>query len=177
MIYNSCNFPKSCDCSNCEEVNMNIKSIENYPFYKLLDNNSDEYENTRMYEKLMELKSNLRKEEINMRYSVSSNPKSKVPQIIKNMFESKRKGLFYKERKELIKDYFSDVKKEYNEANNATNIYNMLAEILEVIPKDILQDNNTMRLFKSALQDTTGIEIKTEPTKPTKPTKPIKNKK
>jgi len=109
MIYNSCNFPDSCDCLDCEERNMK---------------------------------------------------KSRAPQIIKNFYKSERKKLSYMERKELIKDYFSDVEFEYNEANNATNIYNMLCEVLEVMPKDILIDNNSMGLFKSALQDTTGIEIK-----------------
>jgi len=97
-----------------------------------------------------------------MGYRLPPRPKPIMPKFQK-IFE--RKELIYEERKELIKDYFSDVEKEYNEANNATNIYNMLAEILEVMPKHILIDNNTMGLFKNALQDTTGIEIKTEPIK------------
>lgn len=123
MIYNSCRFPDSCDCLDCEEVNMGIKPIKDHPKYEIY------------YKRSKALK-------------------------LQKLFC--RKELNYKERKELIKYYFSDVEKEYNEANNATNIYNMFTEILEVMPKDILIDNNTIGLFKSALQDTIGTEIKTE---------------
>jgi len=45
-----------------------------------------------------------------------------------------------------------------NEANNATNLYNIFTEILESIPKDVLIDNETLGLFKNALEDTIGEE-------------------
>ncbi len=70
--------------------------------------------------------------------------------------KSKIKPLTYKNRKELISQYWSHIQVEYNEANNATNLYNMFSEILEVLPNEILKDNQTLGLFHDALIDKIG---------------------
>ena len=69
-----------------------------------------------------------------------------------------RKHLSYQDRKKFLEYLWTDVEWEYNEANNATNIYNIFTEILENIPTKVLSDNETISLFKNALENTIGIE-------------------
>jgi len=82
-------------------------------------------------------------------------PKPKAPKRVEIF---KRKPNIYKDRIKLLKEYYSDVKLEYNEANIPTNLFNIFEEMLSSIPKEDLIQCETLGLFKDALEETIGVQ-------------------
>lgn len=87
-----------------------------------------------------------------------------IVSIPKRAFVPKKRNKYLPEEKrvEKLKELYEDSRRDYNENNTATALYQIFSEILEALPKDELNSNNTLSLFESALKDTRGYEDNTK---------------